>query len=96
MELNDCSCLCHNAPKKSPKYGVWRASGLVNTSTYEENGPPQLREVRNSCLQDSPRSSHRGTVETNLTRNHEVAGSTPGLAQWVKDPAVAVSCVLGC
>jgi len=35
-------------------------------------------------------SSHRGAVKTNLTRNHEVVGSIPGLAQlkWVKDPAL--------
>ena len=25
---------------------------------------------------------------TNLTRNHEVAGLFPGLAQWVKGPAL--------
>ena len=33
-------------------------------------------------------SSHRGTEETNPTRNHELGGLIPGLAQWVKDPVL--------
>ena len=32
---------------------------------------------------------------TNPTRNHEVAGSVPALAQWVKGSGVAVSCGVG-
>ena len=40
-------------------------------------------------------SSHFGAEEMNLTRNHEVVGSIPGIAQWVKDPAIAVSCGAG-
>ena len=31
----------------------------------------------------------------NPTRNHDVAGLTPGLAQWVKESGVAVSCDAG-
>ena len=32
---------------------------------------------------------------TNPTRNHEVAGSVPALAQRVNDPALPVSCGVG-
>ena len=37
---------------------------------------------------ENTRSSHCGTVVTNPTRNHEVVGLIPGLAQWVKNLAL--------
>ena len=50
-----------------------RSSTLLHISSF------QSREVWNS---------RRGAVEMNPTRNDEVAGSIPGLPQWVGDLAL--------
>ena len=47
--------------------------------------------MKRSCQNEVERklgSSHRGLVEMNPTIIHEDAGSTPGLAQWIKDVAL--------
>ena len=41
-------------------------------------------------------SSRRDVAETNLIRSREVVGLIPGLAQWVKDLVLPVSCGIGC
>ena len=44
-------------------------------------------------MKELGRSSCCGTAETNPTRNHEVAGSIPGLAKWLR---IRHSCKLWC
>ena len=58
-------------------------TGLLDSFSITPDGPDLFIED-SRCV---ARSSHPGTVELNLTRNHEVEGSIPGLAQWVKDRA---------
>ena len=49
---------------------------------------PRTPRFKFYSFKTSFRSSHCDAAETNLTRNHEIAGSIPGLAQWVKDLAL--------
>ena len=61
---------------------------------------PQVRELKHRVEENQPEmtrnglekkvnwSFRHGAVKMNLTRNHEVGGSIPSLAQWVKDPVL--------
>ena len=54
--------------------------------SLKENDKKQTNKQTNK--QTKKRSSRHDRAETNLTRNHEVVGLTPGPTQWVKDLAL--------
>ena len=62
---------------------------LINVSQKEGTANAQSDQWDNGIKEQIvQRSSRLGTLEMNLTRNDEVAGLIPGLAQWVKNPAL--------
>ena len=58
--------------------------GGAQTATQTGKGPEEQEKGSRLGL----RSSLCGSVETNPTSIHEDEGLVPGLAQWVKDPAL--------
>ena len=61
---------------------LWRGLDLWPGNFHRPRPRPKTNQETKKCYF---RSSRHGAAETNPTRNHE---GYPGLAQWVKDPAL--------
>ena len=71
--------------------GIFRTSYFfLGKGINYHNIPPYTRVLvqGEEGVERCCRSSHCGAVEMNPTGNHEVAGSIPGLTEWVKDPSL--------
>ena len=85
LEIANCSCGSHPMVIRAAFDNLNSATSSSLILTFPGT---TLQFSALFFLKHPNRSSHRGTVETNLTRNHEVVGLIAGLAQWVKDLAL--------
>ena len=68
---------------------------MTNPKTHSVLLGFKEKSLRISWMKSAQRSPHCGSVKTYLTSIHEDTRSTPDLTQWVKDPALPVSCGVG-
>ena len=64
------------------------AAALIQPLAWELSYTVGVALKKQKILKIKKRGPRHGTVETNPTRNPEVLGLIPGLAQWVKDLAL--------
>ena len=72
-------CVCSRFPFASEE-GARCAKCVINGGFVQR---PPRRLIEKEAV-----SSRRGAAAASPTRNHDVAGSLPGLTPWVKDPAL--------
>ena len=65
-----------------------QATAKINRQEPKQRNKDEKKGENKQILKKEKGSSRHREAETNPTRNHEVAGSIPGLTQRVKDPAL--------
>ena len=76
---------------ESQIYSNWNTASAAR-SLHLKNFPGHA-EKKKKKKEKKIWSSCRGSVETNLTSNHEDTGSLPSLTQWVKDRMLLLALV---